>query len=233
MIKILIVDDQKTVQELLKNNLDRKAGIEIVDVANNGKIAIERTSSLKPDVVLMDIEMPIMDGLTATKIIAEQFFETKVLILSSYDEDTYLNKALQVGAKGYLLKTTPPEELIKAIHSVNKNYFQLGPGLLEKYLYKLVTSQPNESEIEELRLMLEKQSKLLEEIQDRSRANNKKIKENNEVFDREYFLLRREVYSLKQTQEQLKKQIDLFQGFFIFVVIACAATASASLLFLF
>lgn len=233
MIKILIVDDRKTVQELLKSNLTRKSGIEILDVANNGKIAIERTESLKPDVVLMDIEMPVMDGLTATKIIAEQFPETKVLILSSYDEDTYLNKALQVGAKGYLLKSTPPEELIQAIHSVHKNYFQLGPGLLEKYLYKLITSQTNSSEIEQIRLMLEKQSKFLEEIQERSGTNKKKIKENNDVFDREYFLLRREVYSLKQAQEQLRKQIDLFQGFFIFVVVAFAATASASLLFIF
>jgi DNA-binding NarL/FixJ family response regulator len=233
MIRILIVDDQKTVQELLKNNLNKKSGIEIVDVANNGKIAVERIKVLKPDVVLMDIEMPVMDGLTATKIIAEQFLETKVLILSSYDEDTYLNKALQVGAKGYLLKNTPPEDLIQAIHSVHKNYFQLGPGLLEKYLHQLVTSQSNSSEIELIRSILEKQSKLLEEIQDRSGTNKKKIKESNEVFDREYFLLRREVYSLKQAQEQLRKQVDLFQGFFIFVALAFAATASATLLFIF
>lgn len=233
MIKILIVDDQKTVQELLKSNLNQKAGIEIVDVANNGKIAIERTKFLKPDIVLMDIEMPVMDGLTATKIIAEQFLETKVLILSSYDEDTYLNKALQVGAKGYLLKTTPAEELIQAIHSVHKNYFQLGPGLLEKYLYKLVTSQTNSSEIEQIRLMLEKQSKLLGEIQHKNSSNKSKNKENNETFERQYFLLSRDVYSLKQAQEQLKKQINLFQGLFIFIMVALAATASASLLFIF
>ncbi|NJK50728.1 response regulator transcription factor [Candidatus Gracilibacteria bacterium] len=233
MIKILLVDDQKIVQELLKNNLDRKSGIEIVDVANNGEIAIERTQSLKPDVVLMDIEMPVMDGLTATKIITEKFLETKVLILSSYDEDTYLNKALQVGAKGYLLKTTPSEELIQAIHSVHKNYFQLGPGLLEKYLYKLVTSQTNSSDIEQIRLMLEKQSKLLEELQNRSSSNKQKIKEDTDVFERQYFLLSREVYSLKQAQEQLKQQINLFQGLFIFIIVALAATASASLLFIF
>jgi DNA-binding NarL/FixJ family response regulator len=233
MIKILLVDDQKTVQELLKNNLDRKSGIEIVDVANNGEIAIERTQSLKPDVVLMDIEMPVMDGLTATKIITEKFLETKVLILSSYDEDTYLNKALQVGAKGYLLKTTPSEELIQAIHSVHKNYFQLGPGLLEKYLYKLVTSQTNSSDIEQIRLMLEKQSKLLGELQNRSSSNKQKIKEDTDVFERQYFLLSREVYSLKQAQEQLKQQINLFQGLFIFIIVALAATASASLLFIF
>ncbi|NJQ98267.1 MAG: hypothetical protein HC784_13015 [Hydrococcus sp. CSU_1_8] len=81
--------------------------------------------------------------------------------------------------------------------------------------------------------MLEKQSKLLEELQNRSSSNKQKIKEDTDVFERQYFLLSREVYSLKQAQEQLKQQINLFQGLFIFIIVALAATASASLLFIF
>jgi DNA-binding NarL/FixJ family response regulator len=154
MIKVLIVDDQKTVQELLKSYLEQAPDLEIVGIASNGQIAIEQVEASRPDVILMDIEMPVIDGLTATKIIAEQFVETKILILSVHDTDTYLNKALQVGAKGYLLKNTPPEELIKAIYSVRKNYFQLGPGLLEKYLYKLASSGSNVTELDSLKVMV-------------------------------------------------------------------------------
>ncbi|MCU0538067.1 MAG: response regulator transcription factor, partial [Hydrococcus sp. Prado102] len=150
MIKVLIVDDQTPVQDFLIASLEKESGLEIVGTANNGKIAIQQVAALRPDVVLMDIDMPGIDGLTATKIIAERFVETKVLILSIHEDDTYLNKALQVGAKGYLLKTTAATELINAIYSACKNYFQLGPGLLERYLYKFSQAQSNSTEVEQL-----------------------------------------------------------------------------------
>jgi DNA-binding NarL/FixJ family response regulator len=137
MIRVLIVDDQKTIQQFLKNSLENEPDITIVGLAGDGQQAIQQIEELRPDVVVMDINMPVMDGLSATKIISERFTATKVLILSLYDDDEYLSEALEVGAKGYLFKNTPSEEITIAIRSVNKGYFQLGPGLLEKYLYKL------------------------------------------------------------------------------------------------
>ncbi len=137
MIRVLIVDDQKTIQQFLKSSLEHEPDITIVGLAGDGQQAIQQIEELRPDVVVMDINMPVMDGLSATKIISERFTATKILMLSLYDDDEYLSEALEVGAKGYLFKNTPSEEITIAIRSVNKGYFQLGPGLLEKYLYKL------------------------------------------------------------------------------------------------
>ncbi|MGL5805267.1 MAG: response regulator [Xenococcaceae cyanobacterium] len=105
----------------------------MVGTATNGQLALEQIELLKPDVAIVDIEMPEVDGLTATQAISQRFGETKVLILSVHDNERYLNNALQVGAKGYLLKTTPPKDLVNAIRAVNQGYFQLSPGLIEKF----------------------------------------------------------------------------------------------------
>ena len=156
-IKVVIVDDQKTVQALLTDYLKNESGIEIIGFADNGKEALDIVKVFKPDVVLMDIEMPVLDGLSATRIIAEQFVQSSVLILSVHDEDSYLNASLQVGAKGYLLKTTPAQELVNAIYSAYKGYFQLGPGLLEKYLYKISNSQLKSQEVAELKNIITEQ----------------------------------------------------------------------------
>jgi DNA-binding NarL/FixJ family response regulator len=238
MIKILIVDDQKTVLELLKNYLEKVDGLSIIGTAENGQAAIEKVEQLQPEIVLMDIEMPIIDGLTATKIITEQFAETKVLILSVHDSDVHLNQALQVGAKGYLLKNTPPEELVKAIYSANKNYFQLGPGLLEKYLYRLISSQSTvlegdrgSTEIETLKGMLEQQARQLESFQRQDLQTKSKSKDKNiNALNQQYFLLKRDIYALQYGQDKLKKQIDMVQGFFIFLTVVFAIVASAAFL---
>ncbi|MGD1917985.1 MAG: response regulator transcription factor [Pleurocapsa sp.] len=140
MIKVLIADDQKTVREILGGYVKEDPRLEFIGCANNGQEALNLIEVHRPNIVLMDIEMPILDGIAATKIISEQFVDTKVLIISVHNEDSYLNTALQVGAKGYLLKNTPAKELINAIYSAYKGYFQLGPGLLEKYLYKASAS---------------------------------------------------------------------------------------------
>jgi DNA-binding NarL/FixJ family response regulator len=147
MISVLIVDDQKTIQQFLKAALEVEPDLEIVGVASDGQQALEQVGQLRPDVVVMDINMPVMDGLAATKVISDRFTSTRVLILSLYDDDEYLSDALEAGAKGYLFKNTPSEDIIIAIRSVYKGYFQLGPGLLEKYLYKLSMTSRIYSEI--------------------------------------------------------------------------------------
>jgi membrane fusion protein, multidrug efflux system len=132
MIKILLVDDQKMFREGLQILLESEEDIQIIGTAENGINAIEQVEKLKPDLVLIDMEMPVLDGASATKIITKQFSNTKVLILSSYDNDEYVTKSLSVGANGYLLKNTNPQEIARAIRSVHQGYSQIAPGLLEK-----------------------------------------------------------------------------------------------------
>ena len=133
-IRVAIVDDQSFVQQMLMAYLEEAEDIQVVAVASDGQSAIAEIKEHRPDIALVDIEMPGIDGLTTARAITKRFPNTKVLVLSSHDEFSYLNRALQIGVKGYLLKATPPGELIDAIHSVHKGYFQLGPGLLEQVL---------------------------------------------------------------------------------------------------
>jgi DNA-binding NarL/FixJ family response regulator len=134
MIRVLLVDDQKMVREALKAALNPEQDLEVVGTANNGIDAIKQVAQLNPDVVVMNMEMPGLDGAGATEQIAKKFNQTKVLILTSYDTDEYLTKCLAVGAKGYLLKDSGTKDIAGAIRNVNKGYTQISPGLLEKLL---------------------------------------------------------------------------------------------------
>jgi DNA-binding NarL/FixJ family response regulator len=147
MINVLVVDDQKTSQQYLKTVLEVEPDLKIVGLANNGKEAIEQVAKLQPNIVIMDIDMPVLDGLTATKVITERYPLTKVLIFSLNDDDKSLSHAIEVGSKGYLYKSTPSEDIALAIRSAHQGYFQLGPGLLEKYLYRFTTNSSLYSEI--------------------------------------------------------------------------------------
>lgn len=221
MIKVLIVDDQKTVQEILKSYIEEVADLEIVGFAEDGQMALKQVESLRPDVVLMDIDLPSIDGLTATRIICERFVDTKVIIFSVHDEDTYLNTALHVGAKGYLLKSTPPRELVNAIYSAYKGYFQLGPGLLERYLYKVDQAQSNTTEIEQLRRTIEQQSLLLERIHTNNAQQNRYQSPagNYNELDQNYRKLEKQFNMLQYQFQKINKQFDTLQNFiFIFSV---------------
>lgn len=132
MIRILLIDDQLIIRQGLKALLELEPDLEVVGSGDNGQVAVEKVEALHPDVVLLDIRMPGMDGVAATRIICQRFPETKVLVLSGYDDQAYLADALQAGARGYLLKDTPAEELAAAIRSVHKGYAQIGPGLYDK-----------------------------------------------------------------------------------------------------
>jgi DNA-binding NarL/FixJ family response regulator len=134
MIRVLLVDDQKMVRETLKVSLEMETDIEIVGTANNGIAAIEQVEILHPDIVVMNMEMPGLDGASATKQITSRFVHTKVLIHTSYDNDEYISKSLAMGAKGYLLKTVNTQDLAGVIRNINKGYTQIAPGLLDKLL---------------------------------------------------------------------------------------------------
>ncbi len=134
MIRILLVDDQKAIRASLKALLEPEPDFEVVGTADNGHTAVKQVEILRPDVVLIDMEMPGLDGVSTTKIISERFPNTKVLVLSGHDKDEYVNKSLGAGATGYLLKDTPHQDLKQAIRYVYRGYAQIGPGLLEKMI---------------------------------------------------------------------------------------------------
>lgn len=146
MIRLLLVDDQELIAQGLKAMLNLESDLEVVGVANNGKTAIEQVKVLKPDIVLMDVRMPIMDGREATRIICQRFPDSKVLVLSTFDEDEYIAQVIQAGAQGYLLKDMPCEELAQAIRLVYRGYSQMGPGLIEKMLDGILDSNPVKTE---------------------------------------------------------------------------------------
>jgi hemolysin D len=134
MIRVLLVDDQKSIRETLKSILESAADFDIVGMAANGFEAIELVQQLKPDVVLMDMEMPDIDGAIATKIIAQSELgeRVKVLAISSYDSSECVTKSIQAGAKGYLIKGTSAEGIREAVRSVHQGYTQIASGLFEQ-----------------------------------------------------------------------------------------------------
>ncbi|MBD1858015.1 MULTISPECIES: response regulator transcription factor [Leptolyngbya] len=140
-IRLLLVDDQILVRQGLKAMLSLEPDFEIVGMAEHGEAAIAQFEQLHPDIVLMDVRMPVMNGSTATQILCEKYPGTKVLVLSTYDEDQDVAAAIRAGAKGYLLKDTPSEELATAIRSIHQGYAQLAPGILERIAY------PSKSEV--------------------------------------------------------------------------------------
>lgn len=133
-IRILIVDDQKMIREGLKALINTEEDLEVVGTAEDGEDAIKQVESLQPNIVLMDMEMPGLDGMGATQVICEQFPHIKVLVLSTYDNQEYVARSLGAGAMGYLLKGTPAKELTEAIRSVYRGYAQIGPGAFQKIL---------------------------------------------------------------------------------------------------
>lgn len=131
-LKILLVDDQKSIQLKLQEILSPQVDLQVVGTADNGEIAIAQIESLQPDVVLLDIEMPTMNGIQATKIISQRFPDCRILVLSSHKNQEYVQQAIAAGADGYILKNVPAGDLVMAIHSVSKGYSHFAPKLLPK-----------------------------------------------------------------------------------------------------
>jgi DNA-binding NarL/FixJ family response regulator/uncharacterized protein involved in exopolysaccharide biosynthesis len=147
MIRILLVDDQKTVRESIRAWLEPEVDFEVIGTASDGHSAIEQVELLKPDVVLIDMEMPGMNGVEATSIICQKFIGVKVIILSVHDGQEHLARSLQAGATGYLLKNTPKKELIEAISFVNRGYSQFAPGLVNKIVESIPGTQTLEAQV--------------------------------------------------------------------------------------
>lgn len=132
MIKVLIVDDIKILCQGLEVILKQESDIEVLGMAYNGKQAVEACDKLKPDVVLMDMRMPEYDGEYATKIIKERFPNIKVLILTTFDDEETVNRALSSGADGYILKESEDEKVISSIKSVYHGVTVLGNSVFQQ-----------------------------------------------------------------------------------------------------
>ena len=147
MIQVLLVEDQEVVRRGLKTLLEIKPDLQVVGEASNGQQAIDLVKSLHlrsqpPDIILMDIRMPVMDGVTATQQLCQQFPGIKILVLTTFDDTKYVSQALHFGAKGYLLKDTPLEELAEAVRSIHKGHTQFGPGIIEKIIANTPLTDP-------------------------------------------------------------------------------------------
>lgn len=148
MIKVLIVDDQNLIREGLAMMLNLYDTISIVGEATNGKDAIKVLCRKEVDLILMDIRMPIMDGVEATKIIKEKHPEVKVLILTTFNEDEYIFEGLKNGADGYLLKDISSEELVKAIQTVYEGNILLQPDVAKKMISSIDRKQTKQSNLD-------------------------------------------------------------------------------------
>lgn len=133
-VRVLVVDDQRLIREGIASLLSIQEGVEVVGTAENGQEAIDRALSLLPDVILMDVRMPIMDGITATTALARQLPASQVLMLTTFDDEDYIVKALQAGAKGYLLKDIPASDLAQAILLTHTGIYQLDPSVAGKLI---------------------------------------------------------------------------------------------------
>lgn len=149
-IRVLITDDHTLVREGFANMLSLETDIEVIGQASDAKESIKKVGELKPDIVLMDIKMTGMNGLEATRVIRREYPDTDVIILSMYDEEDYVRRAVEYGATGYILKDTSKEALLRAIKVVKDGGSLIQPSLAKKVLKDLAQRKESPSYTKEL-----------------------------------------------------------------------------------
>lgn len=147
IIRVMVVDDHHIVREGLRALIETEPGLELVGEAKDGYEAVVETRSLKPDVILMDLVMPRMDGLEAISQIKRENEKAQILVLTSYSEDSKVFSAIKMGAMGYLLKDSLPEDLLRAIRDVYHGQPSLHPSIARKLMGEL--NRPPESPVME------------------------------------------------------------------------------------
>ena len=199
-ITILIVDDQIFTRKALQTMLEQERDFQIIGQAANGIEALKFIEHQKPNIALVDLEMPEMNGYSLTYQVAQRFAQTKVVIFSACEEKDSIDTAIKAGARGYLLKTTSGTEIADTIRYVQRGYFQLGPGLFEK-----IVSDPNAPApltSEELYRFENKAQKSFENWET-------EMMRKNELVQRELFReLENQVANLKQ---DFRQGLELFQ----------------------
>jgi DNA-binding NarL/FixJ family response regulator len=137
VISVLLVEDQCLVRSGLRALLDQEADIRVIGEAEDGEQAVKLATELRPDLVLMDIKLPKMDGIEATRQIKEGNGEVEVLVLSAYEDDESVFQAIQAGASGYVLKDITPSNLVRAIRAVRAGMSTVHPGITRKLLERI------------------------------------------------------------------------------------------------
>jgi DNA-binding NarL/FixJ family response regulator len=137
MIRVLLVDDQPLFRQGLAGLLSLTTDLEIVGEANHGQEAIDLVAEVQPDVILMDVRMPVCDGVEATRVIHHTYPWIKIMVLTTFDEDEYIWRSLQAGALGYILKNTPSLQVANAIRTLHLGHSQLGPTIASKVFDRL------------------------------------------------------------------------------------------------
>lgn len=144
MTKVLLVDDEALTREILRDYLSSDSTIEVVGEASDGRSAMVQAASLRPDVILLDMQMPVMDGVSAATQIHKQHPEIAILGLSTFSTDRYVVDLLRAGASGYLVKDAKPKEITAAIHKVMAGESVLSPEVTRHVVAGLATSIPAE-----------------------------------------------------------------------------------------
>jgi DNA-binding NarL/FixJ family response regulator len=137
IVRVLVVDDQRLMRDGIVSLLEMQDGIEVVGTASNGQEALEKAVSLRPDVILMDVRMPVMDGVVATGQVRSKLPSCRILMLTTFDNEEYVLDALRAGASGYLLKDLPAPDLASAVRAVYKGIYQLDPAVASKVIASL------------------------------------------------------------------------------------------------
>ncbi|MGL4610155.1 MAG: response regulator [Trueperaceae bacterium] len=150
-IRILLVDDQYLIREGIASLLELEDAVEVVDMAANGKEAVKKALDLKPNIILMDIRMPEMNGVEATAQIKHALPSCQVIMLTTFDDEEFVVQSLLAGACGYLMKDIPPKDLVQAINLAHAGIYQLAPevaGKLIGSLQKRETVTPQKPDID-------------------------------------------------------------------------------------
>ncbi len=136
-IRVLVVDDQRLMRDGLASLLEIQDGIEVIGTASNGQDGLEKALALHPDVILMDVRMPIMDGVIATGQVHRQLPACHILMLTTFDDEEYIVEALRAGASGYLLKDIPAQDLASAVRAAHNGIYQLDQAIANKVIASL------------------------------------------------------------------------------------------------
>jgi len=164
MTSVVIADDQDLVRSGLEMVLGAR-GCDVIGLASDGREAVEVVHRTQPDVVLMDIRMPVLDGIAATRELLAAGTQSRVLMLTTYDLDSYVYRALKAGASGFLLKATPPDVLVAGIEAVAKGESLLAPSLTRRLIEEHVRRPPPLDEApEQLRALTERELEVFEQI---------------------------------------------------------------------
>ena len=180
-IKILIVDDHTVVRDGLSVMLGRQPDLAVVGEADNGLTAVERARELRPDVILMDLRMPELDGVEAMRRIREEDPEARFIVLTTFDSDEYIFDAIDAGAKGYLLKDASRDELFRAVRTVHRGESLIEPGVAAKVLDRLAQLSRRGSRPDPAQILSEREAEVLQHMA--SGAANKEIAESLSISE--------------------------------------------------